>query len=105
MQMQGLKLSDYLKYTGMSLDDIRAQMRPRAEAQVKTRLALEKIAALENVEVSDEEIENELSSLAEAYGMELSRVKALVDPADVRADLAIQKAVKIVKDNAVITEA
>ena len=105
LQMQGLKLADYLKYTGMSLDDIRAQMRPRAEAQVKTRLALEKIAALENVEVSDEEIENELTSLAEAYGMELSRVKALVDPADVRADLAIQKAVKIVKDNAVITEA
>ncbi len=105
LRMQGLKLDDYLKYTGMSLDDVRAQMRPRAESQVKTRLALEKIAALENVTVSDEEIEAELTSLAEAYNMELSRVKALVDPTDVRNDLAIQKAVKIVKDNAVVTEA
>ena len=89
----------------MSLDDVRAQMRPRAESQVKTRLALEKIAALEGVTVSDEEIEAELTSLAEAYNMELSRVKALVDPTDVRNDLAIQKAVQIVKDNAVVTEA
>lgn len=105
LRMQGLKLDDYLKYTGMSLDDVRAQMRPRAESQVKTRLALEKIAALENVSVSDEEIEAELTKLAEAYNMELTRVKALVDPADVRADLAIQKAVQIVKDNAVVTEA
>ena len=105
LRMQGLKLDDYLKYTGMSLDDVRAQMRPRAESQVKTRLALEKIAALEGVTVSDEEIEAELTSLAEAYNMELSRVKALVDPADVRNDLAIQKAVQIVKDNAVVTEA
>ena len=105
LRMQGLKLDDYLKYTGMSLDDVRAQMRPRAESQVKTRLALEKIAALENVTVSDEEIEAELTALAEAYNMELARVKALVDPTDVRNDLAIQKAVKIVKDNAVITEA
>ena len=105
LRMQGLKLDDYLKYTGMTLDDIRTQMRPRAESQVKTRLALEKIAELENVTVSDEEVEAELTKLAEAYNMELARVKALVDPADVKADVAIQKAVQIVKDNAVVTDA
>ncbi|MBO5779317.1 MAG: trigger factor [Clostridia bacterium] len=104
LRMQGLKLDDYLKYTGMSLDDIRAQMRPRAESQVKVRLALEKIAQLENVTVSDEEVEAELNNLATAYNMELDRVKALVDTADVKADLAIQKAVQIVKDNAVVTD-
>lgn len=104
LRMQGLKLDDYLKYTGMSLDDIRAQMRPRAESQVKTRLALEKIAQLENVAVSDEEIDAEIAKLAEAYGMEIDKVKSLVDPADVAADLKIQKAVQVVKDNAVISE-
>ena len=105
LRMQGLKLDDYLKYTGMSLDDIRAQMRPRAESQVKVRLALEKIAALENITASDEDVEAELTKLAEAYNMELDRVKALVDPADVKADVCIQKAVELVKANAVITEA
>ena len=105
LRMQGLKLDDYLKYTGMSLDDIRAQMRPRAESQVKVRLALEKIAALENITATDEDVEAELSKLAEAYNMELDRVKALVDPADVKADVCIQKAVELVKANAVITEA
>ncbi len=104
LRMQGLKLDDYLKYTGMSLDDIRAQMRPRAESQVKVRLALEKIAQLENVTVSDEEVEAELNNLATTYNMELDRVKALVDIADVKADLSIQKAVQIVKDNAVVTD-
>lgn len=104
LRMQGLKLDDYLKYTGMSLDDIRAQMRPRAESQVKTRLALEKIAQLENVTVADEEIDAECAKLAEAYGMEVDKVKSLVDPEDVRADLKIQKAVQIVKDNAKISE-
>lgn len=104
LRMQGLKLDDYLKYTGMSLDDIRAQMRPRAESQVKTRLALEKIAQLENVTVADEEIDAECAKLAEAYGMEIDKVKSLVDPEDVRADLKIQKAVQFVKDNAVISE-
>ncbi|MBQ7355612.1 MAG: trigger factor [Clostridia bacterium] len=105
LRMQGLKLDDYLKYTGMSLDDIRAQMRPRAESQVKVRLALEKIAALENITASDEDVEAELTKLSEAYNMELDRVKALVDPADVKADVCIQKAVELVKANAVITEA
>ncbi len=104
LRMQGLKLDDYLKYTGMSLDDIRVQMRPRAESQVKTRLALEKIAQLENVTVSDEEIDAEIAKLAEAYGMEIDKVKSLVDRADVAADLKIQKAVQVVKDNAVISE-
>ncbi len=105
LRMQGLKLDDYLKYTGMSLDDIRAQMRPRAESQVKVRLALEKIAALEEITATDEEVEAELSKLAEAYNMELDRVKALVDAADVKADVCIQKAVELVKANAVITDA
>ena len=63
----------------MDLDKLRAQMRPDAERQVKTRLALEKIAALENLQVSEEEIADEYKRLAELYGMEEGKVKEVVD--------------------------
>jgi trigger factor len=102
LQSQGLKLSDYIKYMGITLDDMRARLRPQAEKQVKLRLALEKISVLEAIEVSDEEIEAEMKRLSETYSIELERVKALVNPADVKADLAADKALKLCKENAVI---
>ena len=69
LRMQGLDLSTYFKYTGLDLDSLRKQLRPQAERQVKTRLALEKIAELENITVSDEEIEKEYEDMAKAYSM------------------------------------
>ncbi len=103
LRSQGLKLADYLKYTGMTLDDIRERMRPQAEQQVKTRLALEKIAELENIEVSEAELEEEYNTLASAYNMEVERVKALVSNEDLAADKKVSKAVALVKENANIT--
>ncbi|MGM9637606.1 MAG: trigger factor, partial [Eubacteriales bacterium] len=103
LQSQGLKLADYLKYMSLTLDDIRSRMRPQAEKQVKLRLALEKIAALEEIAVSDEEIEGEMKRLSETYSVDLDRVKALVDPEDVRNDLAADKALKLCKEAAVVT--
>lgn len=104
LRMQGLDLATYFKYTGLDLDALRKQMRPDAERQVKTRLALEKIAALENIEVTEEETEAEYARLATAYGMEADQVKAAV-PADALAeDLKVKKAVDFVKENAVVTE-
>ena len=100
LRMQGLDLSTYFKYTGMTLDQLRAQMRPDAERQVKTRLALETIASLENVTVADEEVEEEMKRLADAYGMEIDKVKELVERDGVVADLKVKKAVEIVKSNA-----
>jgi len=103
LRMQGLDLKTYFQYTGMDLDKLRAQMRPDAERQVKTRLALEKIAELENVEVSDEEVDAEYKRIGDAYGMEIDKVKELVEKDGVVADLKVKKAVDIVKDSAAVT--
>ena len=105
LRMQGLDLATYFKYTGMNLDMMRQQLRPQAEKQVKTRLALEKIAELENIVVSDEEIEAEYSRIAEAYGMEIEKVKETVDADSIAADMKVKKAVDLVKEKAVVTDA
>ena len=104
LRMQGLDLNTYLKYTGMTLDNMREQFRPMAEKQVKTRLALEKIAELENIEVTDEEIEAELQKIADAYRIELSEVKAQITPDMITDDIKVSKAVEVVKANASITK-
>lgn len=105
LRMQGLDLATYFKYTGMNLDMMRQQLRPQAEKQVKTRLALEKIAELENIAVSDEEIEAEYGRIAEAYGMEIDKVKETVDADSIAADMKVKKAVDLVKEKAVVTDA
>jgi len=104
LRMQGLDLKTYFQYTGMDLDTLRQQMRPQAEKQVKTRLALEKIAALENIAATDEEVEAEYTRLAEAYSMEADKVKESIDAKDLAEDIKVKKAVDFVKANAVITK-
>ena len=105
LRQQGLKLADYLKFTNTSLDDIRERLRPQAEQQVKTRLALEKIAEIENIEVTAEEVEEEYNSLATAYSMEVDQIKSFVSAEDLTADKKVQKAVELVKAAANIKEA
>ena len=102
LRMQGLSLDQYTKYTGMTLDALRAQFRPNAEKQVKLRLALEKIAALEALTVSDEEIEAEYTRIAEAYNLPADQVKGMVAVEDIKADMLVANAMKFVKDNAVV---
>ncbi len=104
LRMNGLDLKTYFQYTGLDLDALREQMRPQAENQVKIRLALEKIVSLENIEVSEEEIEKEYSDISSYYNMESEQVKGLIDAKDISADLAAKKAVKLIVDNAVITQ-
>ncbi len=103
LRMQGLDLKTYFKYTGLDLDALRAQMRPQAERQVKARLALEKIAALENIEATEADIEEEYKSIAEAYGVELDQVKASIDSAAIAEDMKVKKAMEFVREKAVIT--
>ncbi|MBE6596513.1 MAG: trigger factor [Ruminococcaceae bacterium] len=103
LRMQGLDLKTYFKYTGLDLDALRAQMRPQAERQVKARLALEKIAALENIEATEADIEEEYKSIAEAYGVELDQVKASIDSAAIAEDMKVKKAMELVREKAVIT--
>ena len=102
LRMQGLDLGQYTKYTGLTLDALRAQFRPNAEKQVKTRLALEKIASLENLTVTDEEIEAEYTRISEAYNVPVEQVKGMVDVEDIKADMLVAAAMKLVKDTAVI---
>ena len=104
LRMQGLDLSTYLKYTGMDLDGVRAEMRPRAVKQVKVRLALEKVAELEGIEVTDEDVDEEITKIAEAYRMEAEEVKKLVPVDGVKADIKVRKAVELIKNAAAITD-
>jgi len=104
MRMQGLDLATYFKYTGQTLESLREQFKPQAERAVKIRLALEKIAALENIVVTDEEIEAEYKRIADAYGMEADKVKESLPADALTGDLKIQNALKFVRENAVITD-
>ncbi|MBO5652670.1 MAG: trigger factor, partial [Clostridia bacterium] len=103
LRMQGLDLSTYCKYTGMDLDAIRAQMRPRAEKQVKVRLVLEKIAKLEKLTALKKDIEAEYKRIAEAYNVPVDNVKTMIDAKDLGEDLKVKAAIELVKEKAVIT--
>ena len=103
LRQSGLDLKTYMQYTGLSLDDIRAQMRPQAEKQVKVRLALETIAKIEALDATAEEIDAEYARIAEAYSVDVNEVKAMILAEDIKADLIVGKAMQLVKDNAKVT--
>ena len=105
ISQQGLKLADYLKYMGMNIEQFRAQFKEQADKQVKMRLAMEAIVAKEGISASDEEFEEEVKRIADAYKMEADKVKSIVDAAAVKADLAINKAIDFVKEKANVVTA
>ena len=101
LRSSGLDLKTYMQYTGLTLDAIRGQLRPQAEKQVKIRLALEKIAALENLDATEEEINDEYARIGAAYSVEVDEVKKMIAPEDIKADLLTSKAMTLVKENAI----
>ena len=101
LRSQGMDMNMYFKYTGLTIEALREQMRPQAERQVKARLALETIAALEGVVASEEEINAEYQRIADAYHLEVEQVKSMLDDASIIADLQVKKAMDIVKESAV----
>lgn len=101
LRMQGLDLNSYIKYTGMTLEQMRDQMRPQAESYVKTRLALEKVAELESIEATEEEIDAEYARLAENYKMEAEQIKSMIPAESLAEDIKVKKAMELVKANAV----
>ena len=105
ISQQGLKLADCLKYMGMNIEQFRAQFKEQADKQVKMRLAMEAIVAKEGITASDEEFEEEVKRIADAYKMEADKVKSIVDAAAVKADLAINKAIDFVKEKANVVTA
>lgn len=104
LMQQGLKLDMYLQYMGQTMETFRASFMEQAEKQVKIRLALEAVAANEKLEATEEDLATEMQRIADAYQMELDKVKELVNTDDVKKDLAVNKAIDFIKDNATITE-
>ena len=99
-ERQGLPFQQYLQMTGQTVDSMRAQANAAAERQIKSEMALDAVAAAENMTVSDEELEAEYKALAEQYSMEVEQVKAAADEADVKATLLRRKAMELVKAEA-----
>lgn len=99
-----IKIEDYLKYTGITMEQFRASFKDIAKKQVDLRLCLEQIAADENIEITAEDIEKGYADLAEQYKMEIDKVKSVLAEDAITGDLKIEKALDIVRDNAKIEE-
>ena len=99
LRSNGLDLKTYMQYTGMTLDNLREQLRPQAEKQVKVRLALETIAKAEALDATEEEINKEYENIANTYKVELEEVKKMIAAEDIKADLLTAKAMTLVKEN------
>lgn len=103
IQMQGLTLEQYFQFTGASYDQMIEQVKPQAEKRIQSRLVLEAVAAAEKIEATEEDYEEELKSMAEAYQMEVDKVKELLPEKSVqqiKEDIAVKKAAEFVVDNA-----
>ncbi len=101
IRAQGIDLDTYFKYTGLTEDKLRETYHDRAEGQVKLRLALRKIAKLENMKASEEDIENKYNEMAEKYNVEVDRIKNVISPDDIAGDIESERAMNFVKENAV----
>ncbi len=104
MQSQGLTIEKYMSYTGLTMDNIREQMKESAQTNVRRSLVLEAVAKAENIEASDEDLEAEYAKMAEAYKMEVDKVKEIMsaNAEDLKVDLAISKTVKFLVDSATV---
>lgn len=103
LSQQGLTLETYLSYVGMEPDGFRLTFKENAEKQVKLRLALEKIAELENIEVSDSEVMDELNNMSKQYNLSVQQILRIVPASGVKSDLLVQAASKLVRDSAKIS--
>ena len=102
--MQGMDLESYLKMSGMEMRQFRGMFLPQAEKQVKVRLALETVAKLEGIEVSDEDCTKEFEELAKNNNLTIERVQELLPMETLKKDLLVQKAQELVKDSAVVAK-
>jgi FKBP-type peptidyl-prolyl cis-trans isomerase (trigger factor) len=102
LRQQGMNLDIYFQYTGMDMDSFRDTHRERAINEVKLRLGLEKIAEIEKLEVSEEDINKGLAEIAEANKMDVEAVKKLIPMEEYKNDLLVQKAIELVKENAIV---
>lgn len=104
LEMQGMNLETYLKYAGGDMAAFRDTFREQSLRQVKVRLALEKIAELENIKAEQADIDAEYAKYAEQYQMDVEQIKKAVPESEISKDIVVQKAIDFVRANAVITE-
>ena len=102
LRSQGMDMATYLQYTGMDADAVKAMYKPEAEKRVKLRLALQAIAKKENLTADENDIENEYNKLADAYKMDVEKVKAAISAEGLAEDIMVDKAMQFVRDNAVV---
>ena len=103
IQSRGLTMEQYMQFTGSTRETMQEQMRPQAMKRIQSRLVLEKVAEVENIQISDEKLDEELTKMAEMYKMELDKFKELVDDYQkdqMKKDLAVQEAVTLMAENA-----
>ncbi len=108
LQQQGITLEQYMQYTGMTADSMREQLEPEALRRIKDSLVLEAVKNAENIEVSDERLDEEIQKMADSYKMEFDKLKEMLgtyETEQMRDDLAIQAAVDLITDSAVEVEA
>ncbi len=105
LSMQGLKFETYLQYMGMTVEAYREQIRENAENSVKIRLALEKVAALENLEATEEDLNELYTKYSEQYSMPVEEIKKVIPQDTLKKDISVDKAVKFVRENAKVTTA
>lgn len=102
LRSQGMDLNTYMQYMGMDMEGLKAMYKPEAEKRVKVRLALEKIAQIEEIAVDDEALEAEYNKLSEAYKTDVEKVKELIAAEDLALDVKVDKAMQLVRESAVI---
>lgn len=103
LQSQGLNINDYMKYTGMTPEKLMEQMRPEAEKRIKTRLVLEKVVEAENVQVSDEKLDEQINEIAASYKLEGAKLKEMMgerEKEQIREDLKVQAAIDLLVEQA-----
>lgn len=108
IQAQGLSMEQYMQFTGATQDAMREQMKPQAMKRIQTRLVLEKIAEAENIQISDERLDEEIAKMAEMYKMEADKLKEMMgdyEKDQMKKDLAVQEAVTLMAENAKEVEA
>lgn len=101
LRAQGIDLGTYMQYTGLTEDKLRETYYDKAVSQIKVRLALKKIAELEDIKANDEDVENKYSELAETYKVDVERVKAAFAAKDIAGDIEVERALSFVKDSAI----
>ena len=104
ISQQGLSVEQYFQFTGLSAEKMMEELKPQAEKRIRTRLVLEAIAKAENIEISAEQVEEELNKMAEAYQLQVEKLKMFMgenEEAQIKEDLAVQEAVTLLSDSAV----